>query len=113
MSDTNLVECPVSLPPNSTAEAKIQLPPTCPISNVTEMTRDDVDLRKISAHAKKPNTRLDEGQTSEISAISLGDEWKSTTDKRGRRYFYNRVTRETSWEAPPGLIKVINQICWS
>lgn len=40
--------------------------------------------------------------------VRLGDEWKSTTDTRGRRYFYNRRTRETAWQPPQGLMKVWN-----
>jgi len=40
------------------------------------------------------------------SKTQLGDEWRAATDGRGRRYYYNRRTRETTWVAPPHLVKV-------
>lgn len=40
------------------------------------------------------------------SKTQLGDEWRATVDGRGRRYYYNRRTRETTWVAPAHLVKV-------
>ena len=40
-------------------------------------------------------------------AADLGDEWKSAIDDKGRRYFYNRRTRESKWHIPEGCIKIV------
>ena len=35
---------------------------------------------------------------------ALGDEWKQAQTPGGRTYFYNRRTRQSSWQLPSGMV---------
>ena len=67
--------------------------------------------RSFSRSARTINTQFHEQAAAAAAAAAAGDldHWRRTTDpKTGREYFYNKVTKETSWVPPTVLPKSLD-----
>lgn len=59
-----------------------------------------LEANRLLAIEEKRIAEEDKRRTDENMAATIKASWKQGADERGRNYFYNYVTGETSWDAP-------------
>ncbi|KAF9354553.1 Rho GTPase-activating protein 21 [Mortierella sp. AD094] len=65
------------------------------LSNIPNPYDDHVDLARIQSPPPEPTDEL-----SDSDQVLLPPNWSATTNEKGRLYYYNILTKETSWKFP-------------
>ncbi|KAF9998214.1 Rho GTPase-activating protein 21 [Entomortierella chlamydospora] len=65
------------------------------LSNIPDPSADHVDLARIQSPPPEPTDEL-----SDSDQVLLPPNWSATTNAKGQLYYYNILTKETSWKFP-------------
>jgi hypothetical protein len=87
--------------------SKEQAPPLAVLSPTPSIA--PVLAVEVEGSSEQPSAKSGGGQSeSQSSTAESRAVWKETTDKKsGKKYYYNKSTKETRWSPPPGWNDVI------